>query len=168
MRIDLKNSERQRLFAVELDTRRPSVVRSPEGTTEIYLNWDQAIDDQGYLRRCPVCGCRELFVRKDFPQVTGMAIIVLAAVMTMVLFGFDQVIAGLVVLGAVALIDAVIYLFTNRCLVCYRCRSEFRKLPIRREHRGWNLSIGEKYRELPEQDPGNNLATPQARTDQRR
>ena len=78
--------------------------------------------------------------------MTGFAIVVLAAVVAMVLWGFHQVFAGLIVLGAVALIDAGVYLFTKKCLVCYRCRSEFRQLPIRRDHPGWDLSIGEKYR----------------------
>lgn len=172
VKIDVHNERRERLFRVEIDAADPpSVVKPPEGAggaggepaggggeqvgaelpREVYLEWDQAMDDQGRLRRCPVCGCRELFARKDFPQVTGFVIVVLAALVAMWLFvGARQVIAGLGVLAAVALIDAVVYLFAGRCLVCYRCRSEFRDTPIRKGHPGWELAIGEKYREAPQ------------------
>lgn len=147
MRIDLRNPRRERLFPVEVDGKAPTtIVRSPDDGTEVYLDWDRALDDEGHLRRCPACGCRELFVRKDFHQVTGLLIVVLAALIAMLLFGARRVMWGFIVLGAVATIDAVIYIFAGRCLVCYRCRSEFRDLPIRRDHPTWDLSTGEKYR----------------------
>ena len=115
-------------------------------TISISFSVAQTIDDEMHLRRCPVCGCRELFVRKDFPQVTGFLIVVLAAVLSIVLFGIRAVKWGFAVLGVVALIDAMIFLFAGKCLVCYRCRSEFRGLDIRKDHPGWELAIGEKYR----------------------
>ncbi len=136
----------------------PAVVRpntgaaatnAPGNGTDVYLDWDRAVDDEGHLRRCPVCGCRELFVRKDFPQVTGFVVVVAAAVVSMILFGAGEVTAALAVLAAVVVIDFVVFFFTGKTLVCYRCRSEFRDLPIRRDHPGWDLAIGEKYRRLP-------------------
>ena len=146
MRIDVRNRRRERLFSVEVDAKHPPpVVKPSDGSGDVYLDWDQALDDQGTLRLCPVCGCRELFVRKDFPQLTGFWLVVLAALVAMILFGFRQVVLGLFVLGAVALLDAVIYLFTPRCLVCYRCRSEFRDAPIHPGQTGWELATGEKY-----------------------
>lgn len=147
VRIDLRDKQRQALFEVELDAVRPaSVVRHPSGQPEIHLQWEGTRDDGGHLRKCPACGCRELFARKDFPQVTGFIIVVLAALIALGLFGARQVLAGWIVLAAMVVVDAAIYLFAGRCLVCYRCRSEFRDLPIRRDHPGWDLSIGEKYR----------------------
>jgi len=150
MRIDVRNQKHERLFKVEITlSDPPGVVRSPaEGDQqEVHLSWDQAIDDGRYLCRCPVCGCRELFARKDFHQVTGLVIVIGAAVTAMVLFlGMREVMWGFGVLMAAVLIDAIVYLFVGRCLVCYRCRSEFRDLDIPRHHPGWDLSIGEKYR----------------------
>jgi len=128
----------------------PARLEAPQGTPPeraepVLLNWDQAVDDEGHLRRCPVCGCPELFTRKDFPQVTGFVIVVLAAVAAMILFGMRHAIAGLLVLGIVAVVDLVIFGFAGRCLVCYRCRSEFRGMPISHHHQGWDLATGEKY-----------------------
>ncbi|MEX0777250.1 MAG: hypothetical protein WD042_16220 [Phycisphaeraceae bacterium] len=150
MRIDLRNLQRKRLFQVTVDTATPPpIVKAPEGHgQDVYLEWSSAFDDHGHLRRCPVCGCRELFVRKDFPQVTGFILVVLAALLSMVLFGIRQVFAAVVVLMVLVLVDAVIYFFAGRCLVCYRCRSEFRQLPIREDHPGWDLAVGEKYRQV--------------------
>ncbi|MEX2214404.1 MAG: hypothetical protein WD768_09770 [Phycisphaeraceae bacterium] len=158
MIIDVHNRERQRQFRVTVDAKDPPpVVKVPEGepsesatstggAKDVYLEWDGAFDDEHHLRCCPVCGCRELFARKDFPQVTGFAIVLAAAVVAVALFGARNVIWGVVVLGVVVIIDAIIYLFSGRCLVCYRCRSEFRDTPIRPSHPGWELATGEKYR----------------------
>lgn len=171
MRIDIRNLAQKRLFAVTVDAEKPpTVVHAPAETdmegTEIYLQWDQALDDEGHLRRCPVCGCRELFVRRDFPQVTGLVVVVLAVVISLVLFSQQEVVKAIVVLGAMVGIDLLIFLFTGQCLVCYRCRSEFRNLPIPEDHAHWDLAVGEKYRQTsggtnptppkPKQEDANN------------
>ncbi len=119
---------------------------------EVFLDWDGAFDDQQHLRRCPACGCRELFVRKDFPQITGLVIVLLAVVMAVALFSSQLDIFGFLLLGAAAVIDAIIYFFVGKCLVCYRCRSEFRDTPIRPDHAGWELATGEKYRQAAKQE----------------
>lgn len=148
MKIDVRNKQRERLCNVTVDAKDPaSVVKANEGDdTEIYLKWDGAVDDQGFLRRCPVCDCRELFSRKDFPQITGFVIVVAAGVLAMGLFVGGDVLWGLVVLAACAILDALVYFFVGRCIVCYRCRSEFRDTPIGQHHEGWDLAVGEKYR----------------------
>lgn len=147
MKINLRNLKRERLFRAELENDKPaSIVRDPEDPKrEIYLNWDSAFDDNGTLRRCPVCGCRELFVRKDFPQVTGFVIVIVAALVSMFMMGLDQIIPAMAVLGIVVVIDLAVFFFTGKCLVCYRCRSEFRDTPIGDDHPKWDLPTGEKY-----------------------
>jgi len=152
VRIDLRSLDRKRLFRVEVNPEHPpSVVQGPPETDyagkEVFLDWDRALDDEDHLRRCPVCGCRELFVRRDFPQVTGFVVVVLAAVISLVLLGRGSPVLAVAVLAAVVLIDVAFFFFTGRCLVCYRCRSEYRNLPIPKDHPGWDLAVGEKYRQ---------------------
>jgi len=155
VRIDLRNQQRQRLFSVQVnESDPPPRVKPPDGDgPEVYLDWDGAFDDQKHLRKCPACGCRELFVRKDFHQVTGFAIVVAAGVFSMVLFAMDEIIWALSLLAIVVLIDVLVFFLTGKRLVCYRCRSEFYETPIPRGHPGWDLAVGEKYRVAPEAEP---------------
>ncbi len=146
MHIDIRNDQRRHLFRAEVDLRqRPSVVKD-RGGQEVYLQWDQAVDDEGYLRRCPICACRDLFVRKDFPQVTAFASVVLAAVVSLVLVGFRRILASVIVLITLICVDGAIFFFAPRCLVCYQCRSTFRRLPIRHRHPRWDPATEERHR----------------------
>ena len=161
MRIDLRNAQREKLFTVEVDPASPpTVVRGtveshadsgdaqPAGTTQaVHLNWDRAIDDERHLRRCPACGCEDLYARHQFPRLTAFVMIALAAVVAIVMLGLGQLHYALIVLGLVGLVDAGVYLFfSGKVLVCYRCRSEYRDLPIGREARTWRADLDERYR----------------------
>jgi hypothetical protein len=152
MRIDLNNLQREPLGRVEIDLTHPQSQAHPPNVSEhgIPLDWDNALDSQGVLQHCPACGCRELFARKDFPQRVGLAIVVLGAAAAVVMFAIGYVIWGFAVMGSVALADLLISPFVKRCVVCYRCRSEFRNLKIPRNHPAWDLATGEKYRPTPD------------------
>ena len=165
VRIDIRNLRREPLFSVQVDPKDPSTVVRPSdgenagsragrggpglpevsgvsGAPEVYLHWDQAFDDQHFLRHCPVCGCRELFVRKDFPQVTGFVIVVLAAVLSMVLFGLQHVVAAVVVLITVTLMDLLIYFSPASVWSATAAAASSAIFPIRPEQRGWELAVG--------------------------
>ena len=103
-----------------------------------------------HLTTCPNCGCRDLFIRKDFPQKFGLAVVVVAAVAFVVLSvrRVTMYLGVMVLLGA-CVVDAVLYLFVPKVTVCYRCRAEFRGVPVNPEHEGFELAVGEKYRTPP-------------------
>ncbi|MEZ6193508.1 MAG: hypothetical protein R3C45_19735 [Phycisphaerales bacterium] len=161
MRIDLRNTDRERLFTVEVDPASPpTVVRGtvesqgegdddqPTGRTQaVSLNWDRAIDDEKHLRRCPACGCEDLYARHQFPRLTAFVMIALAAVVAIAMLGLGQLHYALIVLGLVGLVDVGVYLFfSGKVLICYRCHSEYRDLPIGREARSWRAELDERYR----------------------
>ena len=99
------------------------------------------------LDSCPKCGCRDLFVRKDFPQKIGLTVVVVAGVAFLVLAAWrSSFYIGALVLVAAAVIDALLYAFVGRVTVCYRCRGEFRNVPINPRHEGFELAVAEKYR----------------------
>jgi len=99
------------------------------------------------LSVCPRCGCREMFIRKDFPQKLGITIVILAAVAFLMLASSRQrFYLGALVLLAAAAVDAVLYAIVPKITVCYRCRAEFRNAPLNPEHGGYELAIGEKYK----------------------
>ena len=102
------------------------------------------------IDQCPQCGCRDLFIRKDFPQRLGLSIVVIAGVSFLVLAAFPRFFyVGCAILLAAVLIDFVLYFFVRKITVCYRCRSEFPNEPVNPTHGGFELAIAEKYRALP-------------------
>ncbi len=95
---------------------------------------------------CPLCGGDELYVRKDFPQRAGLALVVLVAVVSFWLFARGELLWALGVLLAVVLLDLVVYLVVPRITVCYRCRTEICGAETNPDHRGFDLATAEKYR----------------------
>ena len=99
------------------------------------------------LTVCPNCGCRDLFIRKDFPQKLGLAIVIVAGIAFLVLAAWRNTFQlGVWILVAAAAIDLVMYAFVPKITVCYKCRSEFRDVPLNPDHHGFELAVGEKYR----------------------
>jgi hypothetical protein len=114
----------------------------------VHLNWDRAIDDEQHLRRCPACGCEDLYVRHEMPRLTAFVMIALAAVIAIVMLGLGRLTHALIVLGVVGLIDAGVYLFfSGKVMVCYRCRSEYRGMPIGGDARPWESGLEEQHRQ---------------------
>jgi len=98
------------------------------------------------LEVCPKCGCRDLFIRKDFPQKLGLTFVILAAVAFLILAAWRETFwIGASILAGAAVIDALFYIFVPKITVCYRCRGEFRGA-INPKHHGFELAVGEKYR----------------------
>lgn len=135
---------------IEVDLRHPpSVVRPqhhPGLPHPLSLDWDRAVDDHQHLRRCPVCGCEDLYARKAVPHVTGFLLVILAALVAMVLFGFGQVVLATVAMVSVLALDVLILLIARRFLVCYRCGTQFRKLAVPRHHGRWEATTAERHR----------------------
>ncbi len=147
MRIDVKDGQGRPRLTLHVDPTRPStVVKADDGRgPTVTMDWEKAIDDEGHLRHCPVCGCKDLYVRKQVPQLTVFVLILAAAVVAMVLFGSGLNMQAIIVLGVVLAIDLGVYWFAPRMLVCYRCRSEFREVPIGQGPRRWDSMLDLKY-----------------------
>jgi hypothetical protein len=96
------------------------------------------------LEQCPICRCREFFIRKDFPQKLGLLIVIVAGTISVATLKSNL---GLSwgVLGAAVLVDLALYLMVGRVTVCYACRAEFRGAAPNPEHRGFDLAQSEKY-----------------------
>lgn len=99
------------------------------------------------LESCPKCGCADLFIRKDFPQKLGLLIVTAAGITFLVLAANPHTFyLGAWALVAAAIVDALLYCFVPKITICYRCRAEFRGVPLNPKHEGFELSVGEKYR----------------------
>jgi hypothetical protein len=102
--------------------------------------------NQSILTECPRCHCRDLFVRKNFPQKIGLGIVAVAGVAFLILAANPTTFhLGVYILLIPVVIDALLYFLVRKITVCYRCRSEFAG-PINPAHHGFKLPTGEKYR----------------------
>ena len=99
------------------------------------------------LNACPNCGCRDLFVRKAFPQKIGLTVVVVAGITFLALAARRGTFyVGVWVLLAAAAVDAVLYLVVPKVTTCYRCRADFPGVPLNPAHGPFELAVAEKYR----------------------
>jgi hypothetical protein len=101
----------------------------------------------GKLWRCLVCPSTELFVRKDFSQRLGIAIVVAGFLISSVFWYYRMPLWTYAVLFATALLDVVLYLTVGNVLECYRCQAHYRGVPGLENHQPFDLETHEKHRQ---------------------
>jgi hypothetical protein len=99
------------------------------------------------LCRCIVCPSTELFIRKDFSQRLGVAIVAAGFVISSVFWYYRMPLWTYAVLFATALIDVVLYLIVGNVLHCYRCQAQYRGVPGLESHEPFNLETHERHRQ---------------------
>lgn len=159
MKIDLRQPGNPHVRCLTVDPDNPpALVRAPdaEGVEhELYLDWDRTLDDEGYLRHCPVCGCAELFRMRGVPLLNGFVVVLVFGLLELALYGLAGAPLGLVLgaLAAVTVANVLIYFFSPSRLGCYGCGSEYRAVPIASRHAPWDSSQARKYRRVDVQSP---------------
>jgi hypothetical protein len=99
------------------------------------------------LTACAVCGNVELYRKKDFPHALGLAILTLACLASAVTYYFYQPWWTWGILIGSALFDGVLYVLVRDVVVCYRCDAHYRALPPGPQHKPFELTIYERYRQ---------------------
>lgn len=105
-----------------------------------------AIDD-GRLHRCLACPSTDLFVRKDFPQRLGVALVTVGLLASCVAWAYSQLYWTFGILFATALIDVVLYAVVPNALMCYRCGAMYRGAANLDQHGSFNLETHERHRQ---------------------
>ena len=111
-------------------------------------SWDipqKKVQDQA-VSSCVICPSHELFLRKDFPQGLGLAIVVGGLSLSCVTWYFYRLWETFAILFATALVDVILYMFVSNVLTCYRCHAEYRGVS-EEEHTAFDLEIHERYRQ---------------------
>jgi uncharacterized protein YbaR (Trm112 family) len=134
----------QQAGRVEFDTETEAIA-CPHCHGELRVPDDAWDGDE--LTRCLVCPSTDLFIRKDFPQRLGVAIVVVGFLASSVAWYYYQVYWSFGILFAVAAIDVALYLVMGESLTCYRCAAEYRGLQGLKRHGGFDLTIHERYRQ---------------------
>lgn len=146
MRIEIRQENRKRIGRVEVDSSaRPTRAQTLDGEHEVFLEWEAALDDSNRLRRCVVCGCRDLYVVRTFPQLTGFVVVLAFAGAAVGILGLAENPLVLAALVVVLILDIASLVFSRRKLVCYHCRSTYSDVEIARHLRSWDIEIANKF-----------------------
>lgn len=97
--------------------------------------------------QCLVCGCRDLWRQKDFPQQVGIAMVALGAVLSTIAYANYMPLWSLGILLGFAAIDLILYVVMPDVLVCYRCSTRYRRFNPAGGTENFNLETAEKYRQ---------------------
>lgn len=99
------------------------------------------------LSQCTLCGCRELYKKKDFPHWLGMSILVGACLLSVFTYGWYEPVWTWAILIGSALFDGLLYLWVGDAIVCYRCHAHYRGFTAAAVHEPYELTLGERYRQ---------------------
>lgn len=99
------------------------------------------------VNRCLVCPSQELYIRKNFPQGLGVAIVAAGIIGSTVAWYYHYRFVAYGFLFGTALIDLLLYLFVGNLLQCYRCQAQYRGVPGLENHEPFNLETHERYRQ---------------------
>lgn len=102
----------------------------------------------GQLHRCLVCPSKDLYVRKDFPQRLGVAVVVAGIIASCVTWAYMYVLWTFAILFATALADVVLYFAVGDALMCYRCHAQYRGAEDIEKHGPFSLETHERHRQL--------------------
>jgi hypothetical protein len=97
--------------------------------------------------RCLLCDNAELYKKKDFPHGLGLTIILLGfAASTVTYWRHELGLTWAILLGTAAF-DGLLYLLVKDVVVCYRCNAHYRGVTAGPEHKPFELTIHERYRQ---------------------
>jgi hypothetical protein len=99
------------------------------------------------LTACPLCGGHELYKKKDFPHWLGLTILTVACLVSVFTYNwYEKWLTWAILLGS-ALIDGLLYLCVGDAIVCYRCGAHYRGFHAGADHKPFELTIAERYRQ---------------------
>lgn len=104
----------------------PERIRCGKCNRETPLVVTEAVKTDAAVDRCPVCEGGDFYVRRDFDPKTGLAFVIVGALISAVFYWFNKDIIAYSILAVAVVIDLLIYRRLKDITVCYRCHAEFR------------------------------------------
>lgn len=117
----------------------------PSCGKEITLLLTEKMRKDNLVDQCALCGLEKLYIQKDFNRTLGVSIFVGAAIVSLVLYGYNHVVSSFLVLGAAAAVDYLLYVALPEVTICYRCHSQYRRFASNPSNEGFELGLAEKY-----------------------
>ena len=86
---------------------------------------------------CPICGCKDLYKKKDFNQAIGCLIILIGAIFVPWTYGISLLLLSLV--------DYLLYNRVKDSVECYKCKSEYKGIIVPDNIKPFDHHIAELY-----------------------
>ncbi len=117
----------------------------PQCGKVIRLGITERMRQDNVIDSCAICSLVKLYTQKDFNRTLGVSIFVGAAILSLVLYGYNHVVSAFAVLGAAAAADYLLYLALPEVTICYRCHSQYRRGSANPANQAFDLGLAEKY-----------------------
>lgn len=92
--------------------------------------------EQGILKECPVCSRMDFYKQKDFNRKIGVTLFVIAAILSIWTYGLSLV--------ALYLLDLFLFRKLSLVAICYKCRTNFRRLKNIEEIRDFDHEMNDR------------------------
>jgi hypothetical protein len=92
--------------------------------------------EQGLLKDCPVCTRQDFYKQKDFNRKIGVALFILAAILSFWTYGLSLV--------ALYLVDLFLFRKLPMVAICYKCRTNFRNVSNISEIRDYDHEMNDR------------------------
>jgi len=97
--------------------------------------------EAGAVARCLRCGADRLYTQKDFNRKVGLAVFVVAAILSVPTWGLS--------LLAATLVDAGLYYLLGTVTICYVCGAQHRGFARNPDHGPFDLHVAEAIDNQP-------------------
>lgn len=112
--------------------------RHPDGGEDFKLSLEHRTEDGG-LTGCLACGHPELYTVRRFPRGVGIAIVAVAAVLTLVLENYIPLVVA-------AIADFTLYRLAPKDVLCYSCGAVHRGFRETPRHPVFDRTIAERLK----------------------
>ena len=86
---------------------------------------------------CPICGCKDLYRKKDFNHTLGCIIILIGAIFVPLTYGISLLV--------LSLLDFLLYQRVKDSIECYGCKSEYKNIHVPTKIKSFNHHKAELY-----------------------
>jgi len=102
-------------------------------TMDVHFNHEH---EQGVLKECPVCSRQDFYKQKDFNRKIGVALFIIAAILSIWTYGLSLV--------GLYLVDLFLFRRLAMVAICYKCRTNFRGLANMLEIRDYDHEMNDR------------------------
>lgn len=117
----------------------------PRCEKDIRLHVTEKMRQHNMVDQCAICELESLYVQKDFNRTLGVTIFISAALISLVFYGYNRVVASFLVLGGAVAVDYLLYIVLPEVTICYRCHSQYRGVSRNPANETFELGLAEKY-----------------------